>query len=160
LKGFLEILCKRLRGDKLGKSYLMKTIFLSLSIIVLASICSIAQSKPCQPKRHARVPVITNFTYHRARTRLIAAGWQPFQTIIRNTANTDPNIAYGNGLIFWNRGYIEVEACSGTGVAACAFLYEDVYGNRLRVTTEGEEIPKEKARAIVNSYQFVCGRTN
>ena len=48
------------------------------------------------------------------------------------------------------------EACSGTGVAACAFLFKDVYGNRLCVTTEGEEVTREKSYARVSGFQFVC----
>ena len=48
------------------------------------------------------------------------------------------------------------EVCSGTGVAACAFLFKDAYGNRLRVTTEGEELPNEKSYARVNGFRFVC----
>jgi hypothetical protein len=54
------------------------------------------------------------------------------------------------------RGYIELESCSGTGVAACAFLLSDRFGNRLRVTTEGEKVPKENAHAHINSFRFVC----
>ena len=58
--------------------------------------------------------------------------------------------------MFWSKGYVELEACSGTGVAACAFLFKDAYGNRLRVTTEGEELPEEKFYARVSAYKFVC----
>ncbi len=87
---------------------------------------------------------------------LLAAGWQPLRTKSFNEADTDPDIAYGNGRIFWKRGYVEVESCSGTGVAACAFLFKDAYGNRLRVTTAGEELPKERAYAKVTGFRFVC----
>jgi hypothetical protein len=87
---------------------------------------------------------------------MLAAGWQPLRTKSYNEAGTDPDIAYGNGRTFWKRGYVEVEACSGTGVAACAFLFRDAYGNRLRVTTEGEELQEEKAYAIVTGFRFVC----
>jgi hypothetical protein len=73
-----------------------------------------------------------------------------------NEANTDPDIKYGNGPLFWRKGYVELEACSGTGVAACAFLFKDAYGNRLRVTTEGEEIPRLKSYARVSGVRFMC----
>lgn len=116
----------------------------------------LAQEKPCKPQRHARLPVVKDSTYHKARKKLIAAGWQPLRTTSANVAGTDPDITSGNGPLFWRKGYVELEACSGTGVAACAFLFKDAYGNRLRVTTEGEEVPDEKFYARVNGYRFVC----
>jgi hypothetical protein len=115
-----------------------------------------AQPKPCPPKTHAKLPVVTDMTYHAARKALLANRWQPLQTKSPNTAQDDPDIAYGNGQVFWSRGYREIESCSGTGVAACAFLFKDAYGNRLRVTTAGMEVPKQKEFASVSSYQFVC----
>jgi hypothetical protein len=87
---------------------------------------------------------------------MLAAGWQPLRTKSYNEVDTDPDITYGNGRTFWKRGYVEVKACSGTRVAACAFLFKDAYGNRLRVTTEGEELPDEKAYAIVTGFRFLC----
>ena len=116
----------------------------------------LGQGAPCRPRRHARVPAIKELTYHKARKRLRAAGWQPLQTKSADGADTDPDISNGNGLLFWRKGYVEVEACAGTGAAACAFLFKDARGNRLRVTTEGEESPKGKYYAIVNGFRFVC----
>jgi hypothetical protein len=121
---------------------------------VVASL-ALAQDKPCYPTRHIELPVITELTYHQARERLLAAGWQPKQTKSYNLADSDPDLI-GNGLMFWNRGYVEVEACSGTGLGACIFLFTDVYGNLLRVTTLGQEIPEENAFAKVVGFHFVC----
>jgi hypothetical protein len=115
-----------------------------------------SQTEPCQPGRHAKLPAITEFTYSRARKKLLAAGWRPFQTKSLNEADKDLNIQSGNGRLFWKRGYVELEACSGTGVAACTFTFKDAYGTRLRVTTAGEEFPKEGAHAKVSGFQFVC----
>jgi hypothetical protein len=115
-----------------------------------------AQETPCQPSKHAKLPVITKLTYHEARKRLLSAGWQPFQTKSVNEADSDLDISSGNGRAFWKKGYVEVEACSGTGVAPCAFLFQDAYGNRLRVVTAGEESPKRKAYAKVTGFRFVC----
>jgi len=134
----------------------MKRIWLVVLICGLVTNIALSQERPCRPAKHARLPAITKLTYHKARKRLLAAGWQPLKTKSFNESNSDPDIAYGNGHIFWKRGYVEVEACSGTGVAACAFLFEDAYGNRLRVTTAGEELPKQKAYARVNGFRFVC----
>ncbi len=135
----------------------MKRTWLALLICGLLTGIVIAQEdQPCQPQRHARLPVITELTYHRARRLLLAAGWQPLRTKSFNEADTDPDIAYGNGRVFWRRGYVEVESCSGTGVASCSFLFRDAYGNRLRVITAGEELPRQRAYARVTGFNFVC----
>ena len=123
------------------------------------ALVALAQDRPCQPRsqprRHVKLPPITELIYSKARKKLLKTGWQPLQTK-SNEANADPDISYGNGPLFWKRGYVELESCSGTGVAACAFLFKDAYGNHLRVTTAGEEIPKEKAYATVTGFRFVC----
>lgn len=134
----------------------MKRTWLAILICVLAPGTTPAQEKPCQPRRHTKLPAVTEFTYHKARKRLLAAGWQPLQTKSFNEANDDPDISYGNGRLFWRKGYVEVEACAGTGVAPCTFLFKDAYGNRLRVTTAGEELPRQRAYARVTGFQFVC----
>ena len=134
----------------------MKTALIaSLAWSIATSLC-LSQMKPCQPSRHAKLPAITELTYSRARKKLLAAGWQPFQTKSFNDADEDPDIKHGNAPLFWKRGYVELEACAGTGVAACAFLFKDAYGNHLRVTTAGEELPKEKTYARVTGFRFVC----
>src|SRR5436305_4190233 len=125
----------------------------TLALILLSSFAvAFGQSKACRPAQHAKLPAIAGLAYPRARRILRAAGWRPLRT---NSA-TDVNVTSGNGPFFWRRGYVELESCSGTGVAACAFLFKDRFGNRLRVTTEGEELPKDKAHAHVNGSRFVC----
>ena len=130
----------------------------SWQTILLISISFLAHAKeqPCSPNRHASVPALTNLTYHKARKSLLAKGWQPLQTKPYNTAADDPDVSYGNGKVFWDRGYVEVEACAGTGVSPCAFLFSDVYGTKLRVTTVGEEDSASKAYATVSGFRFVC----
>jgi len=125
----------------------------TLALILMVSGIAFGQSKPCRPVRHAKLPAIVGLTYPRARRILLAAGWRPLKT---NSSATDISVSYGNGPFFWGKGYIELEGCSGTGVAACGFLFKDRFGNRLRVTTEGEELPKDKAHAHVNTFRFVC----
>jgi hypothetical protein len=134
----------------------MGRVWSAVLACVLACGAAAAQDRPCRPRRHAKLPSITEFTYHKARKRLLAAGWQPLQTKSFNEADTDPDISYGNGRLFWRRGYVEIEACSGTGVAACAFLFKDAYGNRLRVSSAGEELPRQKTYAKVTGFHFVC----
>ena len=125
----------------------------TLALILMFSGIGFGQSKPCRPSRHAKLPAIVGLTYPRARRILLAAGWRPLKT---NSSATEVNVGYGNGPFFWRRGYTEIESCSGTGVAACAFLFKDRLGNRLRVTTEGEELPEDNAHAHVNGSRFVC----
>lgn len=134
----------------------MRAVYLFLTIATLWACTASAGDKPCYPTKSAKLPVITGMTYHRARQTLLLAGWQPRRTKAYTGTDQDPDISHGNGKLFWNRGYIEVEACAGTGVGTCSFLFEDVYGNRLRVITEGEELPKLKAHAVVVGYRFVC----
>ena len=82
----------------------------------------------------------------------MTAGWKP----VRTKDASDPGIALGNGPEFVKRGYVEVESCAGTGLAQCSFMFEDSYGNRLRVFTAGEELPDEKAHAHVTGARYVC----
>ena len=135
----------------------MKFIHLSAMAMVVTTISiTHAAEKACTPRKHAKLPVVAEITYHKARKMLLSAGWQPLQTKSFNDAKNDPDISSGNGAIFWEKGYVEVEGCAGSGVAPCAFLFKDAYGNKLRVTTAGEEYPKEKTFAKVTGAQFVC----
>lgn len=106
--------------------------------------------------QHAKVPAISEWTYHKARRVLLSNGWQPLQTWQTTAGAYDKSQHFGSEVEFWNRGYREIESCSGTGEANCSFLFNDVYKNKLRVVTRGEEIPSEKAFATVNSFRFVC----
>lgn len=133
----------------------MKKLLLAFLIAALVPGVTLTQEKPCQPRRHAKLPAITDLTYHKARKRLIAAGWQPVRTKSFNEAKTDPDISHGNGRLFWRKGYVEVEACAGTGMAPCSFLFKDAYGNRLRVTTAGEELQRPRSYARVTGFEFV-----
>jgi|GEM_PF-5469616 len=69
-----------------------------------------------------------------------------------------PVVTGWNGPIFWKAGFLELEACSGTGLGFCAFLFNDAYGNTLRIVTAGEELQDPPSHAIVQNYKFVCER--
>lgn len=128
----------------------MLRILLSILLTLLAATAFAAPA--CKPAVHAKLPTMARLSYHQARAKLLAEGWQALQT----KAPDDPDIAYGNGSLFWHKGYVELEFCAGTGVAACSFLFKDKYGTTLRVETAGEEIPASKALARVVRYRFVC----
>ena len=131
----------------------MKRCLLTLLIAPVLTCNALAAPSSCKPSVATKVPVITGKTYHKARKALLAAGWQPVQTV--RWQELDERL-FGQAKNFWQNGYVEVEDCAGSGMAPCSFLLKDVYGNRLQVVTEGEEAPKEKAFAVVKSYQFVC----
>jgi hypothetical protein len=132
----------------------MKKILSAIFIFSLFAGSALAKDKACRPRRHAKIPAIKGLTYHKARKRMLAAGWKP----VRAWSSSDVRDDFGNSLIFRRHGYIELEACAGTGWAQCAFLFKDTYGNQLRVVTAGEEFPEYKEFATVYSFRFVCER--
>ncbi|MGE0045331.1 MAG: hypothetical protein AB7J28_12300 [Hyphomonadaceae bacterium] len=91
------------------------------------------------------IPELNGQSYDAARTALIDAGWAPAP------AASQAEAATGNGPIFLARGYTEVESCSGTGVAACRFVFAAPNGARLIVMTRGEEAEDGAHHASVYS---------
>lgn len=134
----------------------MKRACLAILVCCLAAGVAAAQETECRPRRHGKIPAIKDLTYHKARKRLLAAGWRPLKTKFATGPDADPNLTNGNAPAFLRRGYVEVESCAGTGWAACAFLFKDAYGNRLRVNTMGEELTRPRSYAHVNAFRFIC----
>jgi hypothetical protein len=134
-------------GKKMKKTLLMLLLICSTTGIVFA------KDKQCKPAVHAKVPAIAEFTYHNARKALLVAGWQPLQSV--RWQEVDERLS-GQAREFWEKGYVEVQDCAGTGAAPCVFLFKDVYGNRLSVTTAGQEYPEAKSYARVTGFEFVC----
>jgi hypothetical protein len=118
---------------------------------------------PCKPgSSHASVPRFGDVSYDQARKKLLAAGWMP-----RVTREPDGTLAddsegardlWGNGPVFWSRGYTEVENCAGTGLAWCEFNFVDEKGNRLKIVTAGEEDPEGSYHAVVSHADLLCRR--
>lgn len=125
------------------------TSFLLFGVVFSTATTYAAQ---CIPKKHANVPNITEKSYQQARKLLIQNKWQPLRTLSNNSTQED--LGYGNGWRFWKKGFKEVESCAGTGLAPCIFNFTDVYGNNLKVYTEGEESAQYKAH--VSNYEFHC----
>jgi len=82
------------------------------------------------------VPNLAGMDYDDAREVLIATGWQP--KLNHYSRGNDEAFQYGNGLHFWRKGYWEIQYASRCGLAHCAFVFEDIYRNRLVVITAGE----------------------
>lgn len=104
------------------------------------------------PGGQLRIPVINGKAYDVARKLLIREGWQPNEK--HWSYADDPNVQSGNGPIFWKRGYRELEACSGSGLAECRFEFIDPNERILFVVTEGEEDEDGKYHATVKRVVF------
>jgi hypothetical protein len=99
-----------------------------------------AQASPSPsptPNDQPAIPKIYGKTYAAARRLLIKEGWLPNKRLPIH--GEDAEVQSGNGPIFWQRGYWELEMCSGTGSALCLFEFTDPTGRFLQVVTEGEE---------------------
>ena len=94
-----------------------------------------------------RIPVINGKPYDVARKLLIKEGWQP--NLRHVSYGGEPEVQFGNGPLFWKKGYWEMETCSGSGLAECLFEFIDPSGRLLTVTTAGEEAEDGKYHASV-----------
>ncbi|MGU3547027.1 hypothetical protein [Methylobacterium sp. A52T] len=87
------------------------------------------------------VPAIRGLPIDEARTSLIAAGWTP----VKGPPSDDERER-----ALARRGVMEVDGCSGTGLAYCSFRYAGAAGT-LSVTTTGDaELPE------VHEYGVAC----
>lgn len=101
---------------------------------------------------HTPVPKITGLMYEQARERLIDAGWQPHRNHWSHA--NEPDMQYGNGLHFWEKGFHEIIDASGTGLRHCTFGFTDVYLNKLIVITAGEVCEEENWTAYVWNWHL------
>jgi|GEM_PF-1963201 hypothetical protein len=86
--------------------------------------------------KEMQVPAVHGETYTIARALLIRSGWTPQ---INHVGQGElPEKMSGNGPHFWQKGYHELDYCSGTGYALCRFEFTDPAGNLLVVITRGE----------------------
>lgn len=84
------------------------------------------------------IPAIHDEPYAVARSLLIREGWIPQ---VNHWGHGDTiDIQSGNGPDLWNKGYHELDYCSGTGYALCRFEFNDPTGNLLVILTSGESI--------------------
>lgn len=98
---------------------------------------------------------IKGLTYHEARPIIMGVGWEPLQTLQEGTEDYEQGAMSGNGTTFWNKGYHELQTCSGTGSAYCTFLFQNKNGSRLRIVTKGEEHEKYSSFAKVAGYRLM-----
>lgn len=81
--------------------------------------------------------LILNIPYHEARKIILQNGWKPYE---REDRNYDTMGFHAEDLIK-NFGYIEVDACSGTGMGYCTFYFKNKHDVYLRVTTKEMPFP-------------------
>lgn len=123
--------------------------------LLIVSGQSFAEPAKCYPPRHADLPTILGEAYPQARWSLLRAGWQPDFSVARSPAMTPADYSAAEKWAV-ESGYFELESCAGTGRGACLFVFGDAYGNRLRVTTEGEMDSTASSYPLVSSYRLVC----
>lgn len=98
---------------------------------------------------------IKELSYHAARLIIMDTGWSPVQTLKEGTEDFEQGITLsGDGKLFWGKGYHELQTCTGSGMAFCAFLFQNKNGDRLRVVTRGEEWEESSSFALVAGYRF------
>ena len=97
---------------------------------------------------------IKGLTYHEARPIIIGAGWRPLQTLKVGTEDFKQGATSGNGPKFWKKGYYELQTCTGSGMAYCAFLFQNKNGDQLRVVTKYEEYEEYSSFAKAVGYRF------
>jgi len=114
----------------------------------------IESTKPLigEPNQHPAIGLRFDMTYDDARALLIRDGWQPYMRHWNH--GWSPDVRYGNGPVFWERGYHELAYCSGTGYAFCRFEFMDANRNKLVVVTAGEEENSVPCKARVVRWFF------
>ncbi|HEX9939505.1 MAG TPA: toll/interleukin-1 receptor domain-containing protein [Longimicrobium sp.] len=117
-----------------------------------AAPASAGSAAPPSATGQAAVPRIYGLTYDEARTLLIREGWIPAKHSWQYGDSIQ--VKSGNGPVFWEREYWEVDACAGTGVAPCLFRFSDPSGRVLVVVTEGEEAGDGSSHATVARYSL------
>lgn len=89
--------------------------------------------------------LIINMPYHEAREIILQSGWAPVDA---NRSKMDEQ--YNMPHFYYDAGYTEVMACSGTGAGYCTFKFKNDSGQYLRVTTQGGDYaPNNKNPPIV-----------
>ncbi|HST36611.1 MAG TPA: hypothetical protein VLK25_08290 [Allosphingosinicella sp.] len=108
-------------------------LFLLTPLLAAAAVAPVTGAAAAEARR-AALPAVTGLRYGEARTRLIRAGWRPAEQPV---VPGNPDLASGNGPYFLARGYRELVACAGTGLAPCRFAFRNA-GRMLVVVTAGE----------------------
>lgn len=85
-------------------------------------------------------PLRKGESFLEARAALLKDGWVPVRIDKRWPDGTREN-QFGDGRLFFDAGFIEVQECEGTGPNACILNYQKD-GMCLQLVTEGEYLPE------------------
>ncbi len=100
-----------------------------VAAVALSALTACAQEPAPEPQLQQYM------VYSAARRAVLDAGWRPPAMAPRGRSTGD----WHREFAFINQtGYTELVACSGTGLARCAFEFTDSVGQRLVVLTAGE----------------------
>jgi hypothetical protein len=121
----------------------MKSSLIGLIVLVFAG--------PAYANAKAVVPVREEQKFIDVRIELLRVGWKPRKTSIR-MADGMLEREFASAKSFLQKGFLEVESCSGTGANWCIFNYVNSEKKCLRIQTTGE-YPEG---AIIRDWSFEC----
>lgn len=110
--------------------------WVSLSLILLANL-AFASSNDVLPR-------VEGLGYDVARTQILNEGWMPVKIFKLNALDL-----YAESLK--SQGFVEVEACGGSGLIPCSYLFKNSDNKLLRVVTVGEGMPHVELIRFVTS---------
>jgi hypothetical protein len=89
----------------------------------------------CDSERRTLEDLRQGMPYSEAREIILDAGWQAVAVRWQ-----DRGELYGrDSVMVEDRGWTEMQVCSGTGMAYCFFEFQNAMGEKLVVQTAGEE---------------------
>jgi len=101
------------------RQYTYLNYFFLFIVIFMLSSCA----------RHSKPTLLLNVPYHDAREIILQNGWNPAE--IKRDGYGRDSISH-----FLDLGYIEVDACSGTGKGYCRFVFQNDLGLFMEVKTQ------------------------
>ena len=119
--------------------------FIGLAMLLCVVTLAVVQSTPA-----AAAERLIGLSYDQARQLILSDGWSP-----RRGDGESADVEFGNGRIFWERGFTELQGASGTGAAHCRFEFTDALGQVLVVITTGEESETGEYHAKVSGVRIV-----
>jgi len=91
------------------------------------------QQKKSKQSHPSLKGLVQGMNYSKARRVLLKNGWQASYRRWQDIPEFGREHKY-----YFDKGWREVESCSGTGMGYCMFKFHDHYGNKLDVVTEGD----------------------
>ncbi|PSM49103.1 hypothetical protein C7Y66_10760 [Chroococcidiopsis sp. CCALA 051] len=78
-------------------------------------------------------PIKAGMSYKEVRKLLTNNGWFPISLHWSETESWS-----ARERLILDKGYSDIQACSGTGLGHCLFSFGDGYGNKINITTSGQ----------------------